>query len=148
LVIVTRKAQGVASGNRTAADLRAYPCFEDEAGQRMRPPKGRTWVPVGAQPVVPVRGKGSGRGDLADFAAEHADWLRIVQLPAYAPELNPVEGIWSLLRRVLANFVVADLSRLVRIAKRKLKKIQYRSPHLLTGCLTQTGAHPRHPANP
>ncbi|MFG1685213.1 transposase [Nonomuraea sp. NPDC049269] len=29
-------------------------------------------------------------GQLADFAAEHADWLRIVQLPAYAPELNPV----------------------------------------------------------
>ncbi|WP_425464780.1 hypothetical protein [Nonomuraea terrae] len=62
----------------------------------------------------------------------------MVQLPAYAPELNPVEGVWSLLRRALANFAVADLPGLVRIVKHKLKKIQYR-PHLLTGCLAQAG---------
>ena len=34
---------------------------------------------------------------LADFAAENKDWLRIYRLPAYAPDMNPVEGIWSLL---------------------------------------------------
>ncbi|GAA1716219.1 transposase [Nonomuraea bangladeshensis] len=28
-------------------------------------------------------------GQLADFATANADWLRIVQLPSYAPELNP-----------------------------------------------------------
>ncbi|WP_425444613.1 transposase [Streptomyces phaeoluteigriseus] len=33
-----------------------------------------------------------------EYAAEH-DWLTIVQLPSYAPDLDPVEGIWSLLRR-------------------------------------------------
>ncbi|MFB4276856.1 transposase [Nonomuraea sp. MTCD27] len=77
-------------------------------------------------------------GQLADFAAEHTDWLRIVQLPTYAPELNPAEGVWSLLRRSLTHFAVTDLPGLARIIKRKLKKIQYR-PHLLTGCLTQTG---------
>jgi hypothetical protein len=38
----------------------------------------------------------------------------------------------------MADFVVADLSGLVRIVKRKLKKIQYR-PHLIDGCLAQTG---------
>ncbi|MFE0146233.1 transposase [Nonomuraea sp. NPDC059007] len=76
-------------------------------------------------------------GQFTEFAAEHADWLRIVQLPAYAPELIPVEGVRSLPRRALANFAVADLPGPVRIVKRKLKKIQYR-PHLLTGCLTQT----------
>ncbi len=27
------------------------------------------------------------------------DWLTVYQLPSYAPALNPVEGIWSLLRR-------------------------------------------------
>ncbi|SEG82312.1 DDE superfamily endonuclease [Nonomuraea solani] len=86
-------------------------------------------------------------GQLADFAAENADWLRIVQLPSYAPELNPVEGVWSLLRRSLANFVVADLTGLVRLVKRKLKKIQYR-PHLLTGCLTQTGLTLETPSKP
>ncbi|MFC4464574.1 transposase [Streptomyces xiangluensis] len=28
----------------------------------------------------------------ADFAKEHKDWLRIFQMPSYAPELNPAEG--------------------------------------------------------
>ncbi|MCK2213357.1 transposase [Actinomadura sp. ATCC 31491] len=177
----------MAGGKTTAADLGAYLCFEDEAGQGLRPPKGRTWAPVGARPVVTVRGRGSGRinmagvvafrdgerphlfyklhvyhgrkgepktfswsdyrdlivathqqlgaplvwcwdnlnvhldGRLAAFAAEHADWLRLVQLPAYAPELNPAEGVWSLLRRCLANFAVTDpgpkRSRLTRHAR-------------------------------
>jgi hypothetical protein len=48
------------------------------------------------------------------------------------------EGIWSLLKRSMANFAAADLDGLVRIVKRKLKKIQYR-PHLIDGCLAATG---------
>ncbi|MER6946562.1 transposase [Nonomuraea sp. NPDC000554] len=76
--------------------------------------------------------------ELTDFAEAHSGWLRIYRLPAYAPELNPAEGIWSLLRRAVANFVATDLTGLVRIIKRKLKKIQYR-PHLIDGCLAQTG---------
>ena len=51
---------------------------------------------------------------------------------------KPTEGIWSLLKRSMANFAAADLDGLVRIVKRKLKKIQYR-PHLIDGCLTATG---------
>ena len=58
-------------------------------------------------------------------------------MPAYAPDLNPAEGIWSLLKRAIANFAAADLAGLVRIVKRKLKKIQYR-PHLINGCLAET----------
>ena len=53
-----------------------------------------------------------------------------------APEL--AEGIWSLLKRAIANFAAPNLDYLARIVKRKLKKIQYR-PHLITGCLTKTG---------
>ena len=37
-------------------------------------------------------------------------------------------GIWSLLKRSMANFAAADLDSLVRIVKRKLKKIQYPPP--------------------
>ena len=59
------------------------------------------------------------------------------RLPAYAPDLNPAEGIWSLLKRSMANFA-AGLDGLVRIVKRKLKKIQYRT-HLVDGCLAATG---------
>ena len=51
---------------------------------------------------------------------------------------KPTEGIWSLLKRSIANFAAADLHGLVRIIKRKLKKIQCR-PHLIDGCLAGTG---------
>jgi transposase len=76
--------------------------------------------------------------ELAGFAAGNNDWLRIFRLPAYAPDLNPAEGIWSLLKRSIANFAAAGLDSLVRIVKRKLKKIQYR-PHLIDGCLAAAG---------
>jgi DDE superfamily endonuclease len=76
--------------------------------------------------------------ELGDFAAENKAWLRVYQLPAYTPELNPAEGIWSLLKRSMINFAAGDLDGLVRIIKRKLKKIQYR-PHLIEGCLAATG---------
>jgi hypothetical protein len=52
----------------TARDLGAYVCFEDEAGQGLRPPKGRTWAPRGARPVVRVRGAGGGRVSIAGVA--------------------------------------------------------------------------------
>ena len=76
--------------------------------------------------------------ELAEFAAENKAWLRVFQLPTYAPELNPAEGIRSPLKRAIANFAAPDLDYLVRIVKRKLKKIQYQ-PHLIGGCLTKTG---------
>ena len=40
----------------------------DEAGQGLRPPKGRTWAPRGARPVVKVRGAGGGRVSIAGVA--------------------------------------------------------------------------------
>jgi hypothetical protein len=52
----------------TARDLGAFICFEEEAGQGLRPPKGRTWAPRGARPVVTVRGAGGGRVSIAGVA--------------------------------------------------------------------------------
>ena len=46
----------LAGGKRTAADLGAWLCFEDESGQGLRPPKGRTWGRRGHTPVVKVTG--------------------------------------------------------------------------------------------
>ncbi|GAA3082315.1 hypothetical protein GCM10020000_80370 [Streptomyces olivoverticillatus] len=67
------------------------------------------------------------------------DWLTVYQLPAYAPELNPVEGIWSLLRcGFTANVAFASPDHLIRAVRHGLRKIQYR-PTLLKGCLTETG---------
>ena len=52
-------------GSRLAAATGAYICFEDEAGQSLRPPKARTWARRGHTPVVAVSGKGSGRVSVA-----------------------------------------------------------------------------------
>ena len=46
-------AGGHLAGHKsTAADLGAWLCFEDESGQGLRPPKGRTWGRRGRTPVV------------------------------------------------------------------------------------------------
>src|SRR6266704_1149115 len=76
--------------------------------------------------------------ELRDFTSAQP-WLRVFQLPSYAPDLNPVEGIWSVLKRgVLANLAVASFAHLVQVIRHGMKKIQYR-PGLIEGCLAGTG---------
>ena len=43
------------------------------------------------------------RGGLISNLLERHRRLRLEYLPGYAPELNPDEGVWSLLKRRLAN---------------------------------------------
>jgi transposase len=51
----------------------------------------------------------------------------LARLPAYAPELNPVEYIWAHLKRhALANFCPADFAQLGREARRALRRAQRR----------------------
>jgi hypothetical protein len=59
------EGRGVARYKSTARDLGAFVCLQDEAGQGLRPPKGRTWAPRGARPVVTVRGGGTGKVSIA-----------------------------------------------------------------------------------
>jgi hypothetical protein len=33
----------------------------------------------------------------------HRDWLTVTQMPAYAPDLNPVEGAWPAMKNSLGN---------------------------------------------
>ncbi|MER0478595.1 transposase [Streptomyces sp. Edi2] len=75
---------------------------------------------------------------LRDFIAANADWLTVFQLPSYAPDLNPQEGIWSLVKRDIGNLAAADLSQITIAVKRRLKQIQCR-PDLVDGCLAGTG---------
>jgi len=53
----------------TAADLGAWLCFQDESGQGLRPPKGRTWGRRGHTPVVTVTGGHDTRMSLAALIA-------------------------------------------------------------------------------
>jgi transposase len=192
----------VAGGKRTAADLGAWLIFEDESGQGLRPPKGRTWGRRGHTPVVTVTAGSNKRVSLAAliaikpgqaprliyrvhrrrrgdqrkgftesgyarlFDAAHQqlagplvvvwdnlnthvsgvmaelvaarDWLTVVQLPPYAHELNPVELVWSNLKRSLANLAKRNLAQLTALVKTRLRRMQYR-PSLLDGFLASTG---------
>jgi hypothetical protein len=59
----------LAGDKRTAADLGAWLCFEDESGQGLRPPKGRTWGRRGRTPVVTVTAQGGKRVSIAALVA-------------------------------------------------------------------------------
>jgi hypothetical protein len=193
----------LARGKSTAADLGAWLVFEDESGQGLRPPKGRTWGRRGHTPVVTVTGGSNTRVSLAaliatrpgcqprliyrthrggrrddqrkgftetDYArlldAAHQQlggplvvvwdglnthvsramrelvaarsWLRVFRLPPYASELNPVEPVWSHLKRSLANLTKHDIDQLTALIKTRLRRMQYR-PALLDGFLAKTG---------
>ena len=65
-------------------------------------------------------------------------WLTVYRLPAYAPELNPVEAVWSHLKRSLANLAKRNLCQLAALIKTRLKRMQYR-PALIDGFLAKTG---------
>ena len=78
------------------------------------------------------------RAELRAFTASQP-WLRVFQLPSYAPDLNPVEGIWSVLKRgVLANLAITSFAHLLQVIRHGLKTIQYQ-PGLIEGCLAGTG---------
>lgn len=61
--------------------------------------------------------------------------LQIELLPAYAPELNPVEYLWAYLKsNPLAHFAPADLACLSRTTRAHTRCVQ-RQPRLLRGFL-------------
>jgi transposase len=68
-------------------------------------------------------------------------WLRVYELPGYAPQLNPTENVWSNLRRGLANLAAGTVTDLARTAKNRLKRMQYR-PGLVDGFLAATALSP------
>ncbi|MET8220906.1 IS630 family transposase [Streptomyces hirsutus] len=65
-------------------------------------------------------------------------WLTVFLLPAYAPELNPVEGVWAHCRHRLANLTAGTVGRLETLVRNRLKRLQYR-PVTLHGFMTETG---------
>jgi hypothetical protein len=66
------------------------------------------------------------------------DWLTVCQVPPYAHELNPVEPLWSCLKRSLANLGKRNFAQLTALVKTRLRRMQYR-PGLLEGFLASTG---------
>ena len=57
--------------------------------------------------------------------------------PAVRSELNPVEGIWPVLKRSLANLAKHDITQLTALVKTRLRRMQHR-PGLVDSLLTGT----------
>jgi putative transposase len=74
------------------------------------------------------------------IAARHR-WLTVVQLPAYAPDLNPVEGLWSTMKSSLGNLAVNGVDHLAAIIRNRPKRVQYR-PDLILGFLAPNRTQP------
>jgi transposase len=65
--------------------------------------------------------------------------IHLEQLPAYAPELNPQEGVWNLLKRVeLKNICCLDVQHVQREVRRAKERLRHRKS-VLRQCFVHAG---------
>lgn len=73
---------------------------------------------------------------LADGAAQR---LRLVQLPGYAPELNPQEGIWRYLKYIeLKNVCCRDIEHLKAELRKARERLRHKK-HIFRACFEHAG---------
>jgi hypothetical protein len=75
------------------------------------------------------------------FVASQRRWLVVERLPAYAPELNPVEALWANLKGKggeLANFAGDTLDQVIVAATRGADRVRQPS-HLPYSFLRRCG---------
>jgi hypothetical protein len=64
------------------------------------------------------------------WLATQRSWLMVERLLAYAPELNPVQGLWSSFKAVeLANLTSPTRAEVIDQAYRGVERVR-RTPHL------------------
>jgi transposase len=75
-----------------------------------------------------------------DFLASGAaSRLKLEQLPGYAPDLNPDEGIWKHLKYVeLKNVCCQSLLELRRELRKAKERLRHKK-HVILGCIRQPG---------
>jgi transposase len=65
--------------------------------------------------------------------------LHLEQLPGYAPDLNPDEGIWNYLKRVeLGNVCCSDLTQLQRKLMQAKERLRHKK-EIIKSCTRQCG---------
>ena len=90
-------------------------------------------------PIVLVWDRlGVHRAQLVQRLCRRVPRLHLEFLPAYAPELNPDEGVWRQAKKRLANASPADRFDLALDVLRELERLR-RSPALLWSCITHSG---------
>jgi transposase len=73
------------------------------------------------------------------FLDSQRDWLRAERLPAYAPELNPVEFLWANLKDLeLANRPTTTLAEVADATEQGIQRI-CKHDSLAVGFLAHTG---------
>jgi transposase len=79
---------------------------------------------------------------IKDYLASTGGKLQVEALPAYAPELNPVEYLWAHLKEhEIANLVVRHAWELSREATAALRRMR-RRPSIILACFTQAELWP------
>jgi transposase len=75
-----------------------------------------------------------------DFLAKGgAKRIHLERLPAYAPDLNPQEGVWNLLKRVeLKNVCCLDVHHVQREVRRAKERLRHRKS-VLRQCFAHAG---------
>jgi transposase len=72
-----------------------------------------------------------------DAICQDSAWLE--SFPAYAPELNPDEGIWNYLKNVeLKNLCCSDLEELRQEILQAIKRLRQKT-HIIKACFQQAG---------
>ena len=73
------------------------------------------------------------------LATDRAGDLWLESFPAYAPELNPDEGIWNYLKKVeLKNPCCSDLKELRQEILQAVKRLRQKT-HIIKACFQQAG---------
>lgn len=73
------------------------------------------------------------------LASGAANWLHLERLPAYAPELNPEEGVWHHLKGVeLRNLPCHNLRELGRELRKAKERLRHKT-EALRACCRRTG---------
>lgn len=74
--------------------------------------------------------------EVEEFLETQRSWLYVERFPAYAPELNPVEYLWSAGKNTdLANLYLSDGLEDIDVAIRKYKRRIQRNTDILRGFL-------------
>jgi transposase len=79
---------------------------------------------------------------IKDFLARGAaKRLHLERLPGYAPDLNPVEGIWNYLKcRELGNVCCKDFAELDTALRRAKERLRHKR-QVIRGCIAECGYH-------
>jgi putative transposase len=76
---------------------------------------------------------------MAAWLRRQRSWLVVEPLPGYAPDLNPVEALWSNLKGVeLANLAADTLAEVITAAERGIQRIGH-THHLAYSFLRHCG---------